>query len=267
MIADGVKRQGRGRFTMVESRPGGTIRVFTLIELLTVIAIILVLAALLLPVLGRARQQAALAVDINNARQLALALLSYTADSDGWYPRGQRNLNCPIQDDIATWYNLHTWRLLRDTYELQPVRYCQAYQQWADSFGEPMPQWGAPDDTSLGWNIFVGRQPDLLRAPPAFTSALRSPQRTTDSLAGSLWTMLTCMNYDQTGLWSWESVMPHAEGLIDKHLYPTGTPVEDPLPHGLVVAHTDGSTAFVHWNRLAKAYMFWGEYIYYDAGP
>lgn len=53
---------------------------FTLIELLVVVAIIAVLAAMLLPVLGRAKEQARTAVCANNLRQHHAAFMAYTDD-------------------------------------------------------------------------------------------------------------------------------------------------------------------------------------------
>jgi prepilin-type N-terminal cleavage/methylation domain-containing protein len=62
-------------------------RAFTLIELLVVITIIAILAALLLPVLARAKQRAQLAVDLNNTRQILLATHLYAGDNNDSLPR------------------------------------------------------------------------------------------------------------------------------------------------------------------------------------
>jgi prepilin-type N-terminal cleavage/methylation domain-containing protein len=64
-----------------------TRRGFTLIELLVVIAIIAILAAMLLPVLARAKESGRRISCLNNLKQLSLAAQMYVNDSDGRYPQ------------------------------------------------------------------------------------------------------------------------------------------------------------------------------------
>ena len=59
---------------------------FTLIELLVVIAIIAILAAMLLPVLARAKESGRRISCLNNLKQLSLAAQIYVSDNKGYYP-------------------------------------------------------------------------------------------------------------------------------------------------------------------------------------
>ncbi len=60
---------------------------FTLIELLIVIAIIAILASMLLPAVSKARKRAHIALCASNLKQLSTSLLLYAGDFDDWGPQ------------------------------------------------------------------------------------------------------------------------------------------------------------------------------------
>jgi prepilin-type processing-associated H-X9-DG protein/prepilin-type N-terminal cleavage/methylation domain-containing protein len=75
------------------------VRGFTLVELLAVVAIIAVVAALLLPAISRPQAKAHQAGCLNNLRQLGLGLQDFAADNHA-YPSGISGTN---SDSPGTW--------------------------------------------------------------------------------------------------------------------------------------------------------------------
>ncbi len=68
---------------------------FTLIELLTVIAIIGILAAILIPVVAQVRESARAAQCVSNLRQIGLALQLYAEDNQGFLPMATNDHSRP----------------------------------------------------------------------------------------------------------------------------------------------------------------------------
>ncbi len=96
------------RGTVARSR----LRAFTLIELLVVIAIIAVLISVLLPALGKAREEGRKTVCLSNMRQIGGAMTSYLFDNDNlpWtYIHSVDSSGNPELFPGITWYSSFTW--------------------------------------------------------------------------------------------------------------------------------------------------------------
>jgi prepilin-type N-terminal cleavage/methylation domain-containing protein len=75
------------QLTLARSRAENTVG-FTLIELLVVIAIIAILAAMLLPTLGRAKEKSKRIACLNNLKQMGLGSMMYASDNRGGWLSG-----------------------------------------------------------------------------------------------------------------------------------------------------------------------------------
>jgi prepilin-type N-terminal cleavage/methylation domain-containing protein/prepilin-type processing-associated H-X9-DG protein len=96
-------------------------RAFTLIELLTVIAIIGILAAILLPALAGARERSRGIYCLNNTRQLTLAVQLYADDHEGSLPYNLGMTGTSFRTNINWVNNVMTWDLNPDNTNLATI--------------------------------------------------------------------------------------------------------------------------------------------------
>ena len=100
---------------------------FTLTELLVVISIIAILAALLLPAISLVRDSARTVVCANNLRQIGLGFALYGNDFEGQYPGWQTN--APGRWNDPSHYGIWSARIMpyigcEDTLQLAPTMVC-----------------------------------------------------------------------------------------------------------------------------------------------
>ncbi len=119
-------------------------RGFTLIELLVVIAIIALLAAILFPVFGRARENARRSTCASNLKQIGLAIAQYTQDFDEMYPIDAGNEDSAFSTTII--FSTFSW-----TGKIQP--YLQSRQVFVCPSAIRNPAAGNPPTGNAGTTV------------------------------------------------------------------------------------------------------------------
>lgn len=103
------------------SAPRAGRRGFTLVEMLVVIAVIGILAAILLPALARAKARAQAIICLNNTKQLLLAWQIYATEHEDELPYNLGLAGSSFRTDLNWVNNVMTWDLSSDNTNLATI--------------------------------------------------------------------------------------------------------------------------------------------------
>lgn len=242
---------------------------FTLIELLVVISIIAVLMAILLPCLGRVKEQARRAICQNNLHQGDAAVFMYAGDFDGYLPEGNVvDKSAPGYNkswdsaDLLTLLNYQTMASLHGyglTEEHATCETARKHFESTEGWLSPLtPAHGFVETAYVGW-IYWGNRGDWtdLNTGKKYVTAKKVTDRPTSK------TLATCFCYDRYGAVGGGGNWPawYGSHIRNTFQHGIGRPME-PEPDGLVVAYLNGAVDFVKWKNLT-ACNHEGEYLVY----
>jgi prepilin-type N-terminal cleavage/methylation domain-containing protein/prepilin-type processing-associated H-X9-DG protein len=165
---------------------------FTLIELLVVVAIIAILAAMLLPALQGAKEQARTATCMSNQRQIGLAMQMYASDYQGYIvEQNGSDLPAPAPGDAPSW--VQTLRILNYMRDVPTNRAWSGSWETKSAGVVNCPSWDK-------WNYFHGYRHSRLGInfhishwypDPTYARRMRFPDLTHPSItylvADSIW--------------------------------------------------------------------------------
>src|SRR3954451_15402552 len=182
---------------------------FTIVELLVVIGVIAVIAALLLPSLGRAREKARQVACVSNERQIYAASLAFAADNDGflfrpakvWEAAGTEvNAKCIFAmkgAGIADLQNGALWR-----YVDLSVASREALVKCPSDFGEPW-HYGSYDGAGGIRNFSYSLHSRMVRDPATTAPGVLQSIRLRD------------VKLPQVTVMMWEEIGPNASYCVD----------------------------------------------------